>query len=673
MSFFQNSRIWVRIALAVAVPMLGVVGLAAVQLTQKAATLREMSSLSDIAQLAPAVSDVVHEMQKERGRSAGFIASKGASFAEELAQQRQETDGRLGRLDEALERFAVADYGSAFAEKVATARRSLGELDARRQSVSALTDTVAEMAAYYGRTIVELLATIEEMGVISSNARVTNRIAAYTAILQAKERAGRERAMGAAGFGGGFEPGIYRSFVKMIAMQEALIEVFAKHATQDQAAFYAETMRTKAFESADSGSAAEITAAQWFAAITAKIDLLKRVEDRMAADLTMLTEQLASGAQSSLTMTSAAVLGLLAAAGLLVWFLVRGITGPLARVVETTTRLAEHDLEVTVPDAERGDELGDLARALVVFKEGSIEMERLKSEQREQERRAAEDKRRAMQQLADEFEGSVGVIANNVTSAATEMEASAKQMADTARSVGDQATSVAAAAGQASANVQTVASATEEMSASVSEIGIQVERAKEISDRAVSESANTNKSISSLSESAQKIGEVIGLIQDIAEQTNLLALNATIESARAGEAGKGFAVVAAEVKALANQTAAATDQISEQIAAIQGSTNSAIAAIRRISATVDEIKEVSGSIAAAIEEQITTNQEISRNVQEVAEGNDTVSANIGSVTAAISETSSAASQMHEAAIELSRQGESLTSKVQDFLGQVRAS
>ncbi len=274
--------------------------------------------------------------------------------------------------------------------------------------------------------------------------------------------------------------------------------------------------------------------------------------------------------------------------------------------------------------------------------------------------------------LVDKLESDVKGVMAMVASAAAEMQSSAESLASTAEETSQQSTAVAAASEEATSNVQTVASATEELSASVQEVGRQVRESNRIADEAVVEAEKTNAQVVGLAESAQKIGDVVNLINDIASQTNLLALNATIEAARAGEAGKGFAVVASEVKNLATQTAKATEEISQQVAEIQGSTTEAVKAIGEIGSTIGKMSEIAKTVASSVEEQISATQEIAENVQQAATGTQEVSANINGVQQAASETGSAATQVFEATRELSKQSELLSGQVDSFLAEIRA-
>jgi len=345
---------------------------------------------------------------------------------------------------------------------------------------------------------------------------------------------------------------------------------------------------------------------------------------------------------------------------------------PIRALTEIMMALAGGDKSVVVIGTKRGDEIGDMARTVEVFKENAIEMEQMQAEQEEMKRRAEGEKRQAMLDMAGSFETSVGAVVGAVSSASTELQSTAESMSATAEETSRQSTAVAAASEEATTNVQTVAAAAEEMSATVDEIGRQVSASTEIANRAVDEAGRTNDTVQGLAEAAQKIGEVVDLISDIAEQTNLLALNATIEAARAGDAGRGFAVVAAEVKSLANQTAKATEEIASQIGTMQSATGDAVGAIEGIGKTIGEINEIATTIASAVEEQGAATQEIARNVQQAAQGTGEVSSNIASVTEAAGETGASARQVLDAAGQLSKDSETLKAEVDKFLTQVRA-
>ena len=349
----------------------------------------------------------------------------------------------------------------------------------------------------------------------------------------------------------------------------------------------------------------------------------------------------------------------------------RGIVRPVRTMTGAMTKLAAGDKSVTVPARENRDEIGDMARAVEVFKQNAIRADALAADQ-ESERAAKERRATVLTETVRVFEAQVSGMAGQLSSAATELEATAESMTETAGQTNSQATAVAAAAEEASAGVQTAAAAADQLASSIGEIGRQVAKAAEVSERAVGDARRTDGIVRALADSAQKIGDVIGLITSIAGQTNLLALNATIEAARAGDAGKGFAVVASEVKNLAHQTAKATEEIAGQIARVQDATKEAVGAIQGITVTIGEVSTIATTIAAAVEEQGAATAEIARNVQQTASSTQQVTTTITGVSAAANSTGAAAGQVLSSAGNLSRQAEQLTGEVDRFLANVRA-
>ncbi|MES5481996.1 HAMP domain-containing methyl-accepting chemotaxis protein [Bradyrhizobium sp. INPA03-11B] len=369
-----------------------------------------------------------------------------------------------------------------------------------------------------------------------------------------------------------------------------------------------------------------------------------------------------------------AMIGLLAviavSAGLIV-MVRRRILNPIAALTGRMSRLAAGEVAEAIPGAARNDEIGAMAAAVQVFKDNRIEADRLATE-KEAENDVKMRRARVLDDLTRAFEAKVTELVGGLSAASSVMEDTAQSMSATAAATNRQAAVVAAASDQTSTNVQTVASATEELTSSISEIARQVATSTEIAARAVDHARRTGDTARSLAEGAQKIGDVVTLIQSIAAQTNLLALNATIEAARAGEAGRGFAVVASEVKSLAGQTAKATTEISEQITAIQTASDETVTAIRSVVDVITEIDQIGTAIAAAIEEQGSATKEISRSVQEAARGTQEVNSNISGVQRAADDTGAAANQVLGAAEQLSTQSKDLAGQVNRFLSDVRA-
>jgi methyl-accepting chemotaxis protein len=453
-------------------------------------------------------------------------------------------------------------------------------------------------------------------------------------------------------------------------------------------------LRNKMLKTLMAGEKITIPVDEWTVSSVAKLGTLLAVADS-ALDV---AGEHAAQQRSSAIWTLSFELGLLVgavifASGMMLMVSFR-VTSPLHTIQEAMLRLAGGDLSAQVSFAGRKDEIGSLAGAMATFKDSMIETDRLRAEQRDAEtraaaerqsaeareavqRRAAEEReeagrKTAMRKLADDFEAAVGRIIAGVSSASTELESFAGTLTKTADTTLQLAGVVASASEEASSNVGAVATAAEEMTGSVNEIARQVQESSRIAAEAVGQADKTDARIMELSHAASRIGDVVKLITAIAEQTNLLALNATIEAARAGDSGKGFAVVAQEVKALAAQTAKATDEISTQIAGMQTATRDSVAAIKEIGGTIGRISEIAATIAAAVEEQGAATGEIARNVQQAAQGTARVAANISDVNRGASETGAASAQVLSSAKELSQESNQLKTEVAKFLDTVRA-
>ena len=349
-----------------------------------------------------------------------------------------------------------------------------------------------------------------------------------------------------------------------------------------------------------------------------------------------------------------------------------GLLRPLTQITQTMDVLAAGRLDVHVPYSDRGDEIGEMAAALNIFRKNGLQIESMRADQEKAALNAQAERRQGLERMATEFESSVLAIVQTVADAAREVEDTATAMSGAVAQFDRQAGNMASSANTASANVQMVSAAAEELSASISEISRQVTIASQVSETAMGEARQANTRVEALSDAAVKIDSVLQLITDIAEQTNLLALNASIEAARAGEAGKGFAVVAAEVKALAKQTSKATDDIGAQLSAVKGGTSQVVSAIDNVSAVIEKVREISMGISGAVSQQGSATAEIARNVQEAARGAQEVSNNISGVTEAAATTGSSAVLMLKAAQDLSKNAAQLKKDAATFLAGVRA-
>jgi methyl-accepting chemotaxis protein len=419
------------------------------------------------------------------------------------------------------------------------------------------------------------------------------------------------------------------------------------------------------------GEKAELTPTQW-APITV---------DRMGSAVVVAEKALDAAKEQGLKLHQLALTELIiklslliaaiAVAAISVIVVTRRVITPLHAVRDAMLAVASGDHSVEVPFATRKDEIGALAGALGTFKQSAVEKTRIEEEQKQRHTRNAE-RQQAVEQHIGSFENQVREALDALSSASEQMRQTSDSMSMISEQTNSQVRTAARASNEASSNVQSVAAASEELSASIGDISRQVTHAASIAARAVEQARQTDNTVQGLSETASKIGDVVKLINDIAGQTNLLALNATIEAARAGEAGKGFAVVASEVKSLASQTAKATEDISQQIAAVQRVAQEAMDAIKGIGGTIAEVSEVATAIAAAVEEQGSATMEITRNTQQAAQGTRDVSENIAGVSSGADQTGNSAQSVKSAADALGQQAQHLRNQVNDFLGRIRA-
>jgi methyl-accepting chemotaxis protein len=388
----------------------------------------------------------------------------------------------------------------------------------------------------------------------------------------------------------------------------------------------------------------------------------------IAMDTSDYAARYASGRNQAL-----AVSGLVLAVGLAVaWLLARGVAGPLTQIAQVMHKLADGEVGLSIPYESRADEVGDMARAIEVFKRQAIENAGHAEAETRLRAQADAERRAAMNRMAAELESSVGSVAGTLGEESRQMLDAANLLAATVAEAESRAQLVAQAAEEASSNVQTVAAATEELSASISEISRQMDQSTRIAESAVTETGQADQCIARLTNAVQKIGEVVGFINDIAGQTNLLALNATIEAARAGEAGKGFAVVAGEVKHLAGQTAKATSEIGTLIEAVESATSQTVGAIQSISRVIGDMSAVTSAVAGAVEQQGAATREIAGNIQGAASGTREVTDNIQGVSLAVAQAGGAVGSVVAAGEELSRQSKELHGSVGRSLAEIRA-
>jgi methyl-accepting chemotaxis protein len=679
---FKNVKILHRIALAALLPLATLTALASHEISIKLAVRSAMSDMQPTVDGVGKLSRFVHELQRERGLSSAFLSSKGTQMRTELLEQRKRTDAERTVALGVLSEFGGERGGQLVAASQAAAE-ALGRLDARRDEIDRQAIAQPAAVAYLTDAVGRLVSVITGISKLTRDDDISKSVAAYANLVESKEKAGLERATVAGGIAmGRLEPQVYVRAVGLAAAQDSFFSAFRAAATPQAKELFNATLSGPAIEKFDgmrkvveqgglAGDFKSLDSKSWFEAATARIDLLKKIEDGLATQLASLMSAKKDEATLSLgVVIGIALLALLASLAAVV-SMARSITSPIAALAEAMTRLANGELGQHVDVTDRGDEIGVMARALQFLQgEPDYTAELAAGEREAIAQRAARAAR--IGELTDRFNDDIGFVIQSVISAGSQLEATASQMKGAASQTSGEAASAAGVTEAASANMQTIASATEELSGSVGEIGRQVTQSALIAQKAAAEGRRTNETVQGLSTAAHKIGDVVKLISEIASQTNLLALNATIEAARAGDAGRGFAVVAAEVKGLAEQTAKATDEIRGQIAAIQTTSGDAVAAIQGMISVVDEINEIASSIASAVDQQGAATQEITRTVQQAARSTGEISQSVLGVKVASSESSAAASQVLSASEELSRQSENMRQFVDTFIRGINA-
>jgi len=673
----------------------------------------QMETLQTLTQFTPDIGGLIHELQRERGTSAGYIGSKGSqAFTTKINEQHKSTDSSYIIFNEKMSKVDLPSISDDLVTKTAIAVKALSQLSAKRNAVTDMKLTVGQMAKYYTGTISKLLDMIKTVGNTTTNSVLLRDITGYVALLEAKERAGIERAMGADGFSsGGFSDGVYKKFVGLIAQQEAFLSVFNANANADIKTYFAsimqgqiiskvDEMRAVVFKNYHDVSASGITGSYWFELITKKIDLYHNVEDKYASSIGAKANALASDAKANFWELLIMSLSLAGAIGFLAFKISQSITVPLYGIQQSMAEMSEGNLDVDIPNTDLGGEIGTIANNVLGFKEGAIRQKKLEEEAREAETQQRqlekeaderehknreeqrtrdleilerrEERAKKMESLIALFDTDISTALQGMSAMSAQLLSSASGMEGIADRTGENSISAAAAAEESTTNINTVASASEEMSASVNEISRQLSQSTDITLRAVEQAGKTKETMTTLSGTTTLISDVVKLINDIAAQTNLLALNATIEAARAGESGRGFAVVANEVKTLATQTSNATEEISKHVAAVQKSSEEAVTAVENIRSIIVESNDIAMVISAAVEQQNAATAEINRNVSEAAKGSQDVTGVIVDVSTGAAQTKDIAVDVNSAANEVSNNAKTISSVVEGFLENIRA-
>lgn len=690
----KDLRIRSKLMAMIMLPVAGIIYFFGTGLLEKSATASEMEKLQEMVELGVKASSMVHELQKERGMTAGYLGSKGVKFANELPSQRKATDGRRTEMEEYARSIDMSELDPGFVRSFQEGLSSLGRIAEIRSKIDGLSISGGEAIGYYNKTNGQFLTANAVVSVASDNAAIKDLAVAYANFVKGKERAGIERAVLTNTFyNDKFSPGAYGKFSRLVAEQDSYTDVFVTSSSDELVSFYetklsgkavdeVNRMRKIANEKSASGGFG-VDGGHWFAQSTARINLLKEVEDKVSGRLLSTMAKLNSTASTGFWLFLTLAISITAITGFLFWTFTQGIVNPLRDVVTASEEMSDEfdklagvlnaiandDLtktvertEIHVAENDSSDEIGGLSQAI---------SKTLDARERvvESVEHMSANLRLMVSRLKQSAEG--------LKDTSNTMTEGAERMADGARQQSDQTTQVSSAVEEMTATiietsknaseVSQVALSAAETAGTGSEVVSQtITGMRRISD-AVNSSAET---IGKLAHSADQIGEITSVIDDIADQTNLLALNAAIEAARAGEQGRGFAVVADEVRKLAERTTKATAEISEMIRGIQKETAEAVDAMNGGASEVETGRELADKAGDALQQILSMNQRVTDMINQIASAAEQQSTASEQIAGSVEQIASVTTTAAEDARRSSETSEELNGKAKELMAMV---